>query len=97
MQPAAANMWGSSQAALAVAIWNTTRRVRELPPTYNYPLHQHERIDPALVRKVFPQLVHVHYHWLFAPDALASNPLFGRRGPLSAPQKEWLRSVTPIT
>ncbi|HLL76604.1 MAG TPA: hypothetical protein VK421_15225 [Pyrinomonadaceae bacterium] len=97
VQPAAANMWGSGQAALAVAIWNTTSRVRELPPTYNYPLHQHDGVDRALARKVFPRLVHVHYHWLFAPDALASNPLFGRRGPLSAAQKDWLSSAIPIT
>src|SRR5262249_31049896 len=46
-------LWGSSQAALTLAIWNTTRRVRELPPTYNYPLHAHSRIDPAVRSAVF--------------------------------------------
>jgi hypothetical protein len=97
VEPAAGNLWGSNQAALSLAVWSTTRRVRELPPTYNYPLHQHSLVDATLTRRVFPQLVHVHYHWLFAPDALASNPLFRRRGPLSPPQKEWLRSATPLT
>lgn len=96
VEPSAGNLWGSNQAALSLAIWSASRRVRELPPTYNYPLHQHRQVDAALARTVFPQLVHVHYHWLFAPDALRSNPLFRWRGPLSASQKDWLRSATPI-
>ena len=96
IEPAAGNLWGSNQAALSLAIWNTTRRVEELPPTYNYPLTQHDLIDAQLVRRVFPELVHVHYHWLFAPDALAVNPLFTRGGPLSALQEDWLRAATPI-
>lgn len=93
---AANNFWGSSQAALSLAIWTTTRRVRELPPTYNYPLHLHEHVNPALARQTFPQLVHVHYHWLLAPDMLASNPLFLPHGPLSAEQRRWLRAATPV-
>jgi hypothetical protein len=96
IEPAAANLWGSNQAALSLAIWSLTRRVRELPPTYNYPLPQHDRIDAALARTVFPRVVHVHYHWLFAADALPGNPLLQQEGPLSASQKDWLRSMTPI-
>jgi len=96
VRPAAAELWGSNQAALSLAVWSTTRRVRELPPTYNYPLHLHGDIAPALAREVFPNLVHVHYHWLFAADALASNPLFLPSGPLSPAQRGWLRSATPI-
>jgi hypothetical protein len=96
VEPAAANLWGSSQAVLSLAIWSTTQRVLELPPTYNYPLHQHDRIDPVLTRTVFPHLVHVHYHYLFARDALPANPLFKRSGPLSDTQRKWLHSATPI-
>ena len=96
IEPAAGNLWGSNQAALSLAIWSLTRRVRELPPTYNYPLHQHDQIDAALARTVFPRVVHVHYHWLFAADSLAANPLWREEGPLSASQKEWLRSATPL-
>lgn len=96
VEPAAGKLWGSNQAALSLALWSTSRRVRVLPPTYNYPLHQHSLIDAALVCEVFPRLVHVHYHWMFAPDALALNPLFGQRGPLSASQKGWLRAATPF-
>ncbi len=96
VEPAAGNLWGSNQAALSLAIWSATRRVQELPPTYNYPLTHHNNIDAALAHEVFPQLVHVHYHWLFAPDSLPTNPLFLRRSPLSASQRDWLRSATPI-
>lgn len=96
VEPTVGNLWGSNQAALSLAIWSASQRVRELPPTYNYPLHQHHQVDAALARKVFPRLVHVHYHWLFAPDALPANPLFRRRTPLSASQKDWLRSATPM-
>lgn len=94
--PEAGRLWGSNQAALSLALWSSTRRVRELPPTYNYPLHQHQHVDATLSRRVFPRLVHVHYHWLFAPDAIDANPLLGGQGPLSAPQKDWLRSATPF-
>lgn len=96
IEPAAGNLWGSNQAALSLAIWSSTRRVFELPPTYNYPLTLHQRVDPILVRNVFPHLVHVHYHWLLAADAIRANPLFGRSGPLSDDQRKWLRAATPI-
>ena len=92
----ASKLWGSNQAALSLAIWSTSQRVRELPSTYNYPLHLHARIDPVLTRTVFPHLVHVHYHWTFAEDALPANSLFLPSGPLSAGQRNWLRSASPI-
>jgi len=85
-------LWGSNQAALALAIWNSTRRVRELPATYNYPLHQHELIAPETRQSVFSQLVHVHYHWLLEENP-ETNPLFDPAGPLTFEQKEWLRSA----
>lgn len=96
VEPAASKLWGSNQAALALAIWSTTGRVRQLSATYNYPLHQHDQIDPALARTLLPKLVHVHYHWLLAEDALARNPLFLPSGPLSPGQQDWLRSAIPI-
>lgn len=92
----AGKLWGSNQAALSLAIWSTTRRVRQLPPTYNYPLHSHDRVDPVLVKTVFPHLIHLHYHWLFAEKAISANPLFFRSGPLSAGQRAWLRDATPF-
>lgn len=89
----ASRLWGSNQAALSLAIWSNTRRVQELTPIYNYPLHQHDLIDPGTVHAVFPHLVHVHYHWLLE-EKLALNPLFNSAGPLSSHQEDWLRSAT---
>ena len=85
----ASKLWGSNQAALSLAIWSSTRRVQELPPTYNYPLHSHQQIEAATDHAVFPQLVHVHYHWLLEEDP-SRNPLFNLDGPLSPQQREWL-------
>ena len=89
----ASRLWGSNQAALSLAIWSNTRRVQELPPTYNYPLHLHNQIDAAIAHAVFPHVVHVHYHWLLAEEPLR-NPLFDSGGPLWSHQREWLRSAT---
>src|ERR1700730_366991 len=90
---AASRLWGSNQAALSLAIWSNTRRVQELPPTYNYPLHLHSQIDGATAKAIFPDLVHVHYHWLLEEES-ARNPLFGSAGPLSSRQHDWLRFAT---
>jgi hypothetical protein len=90
---AASKLWGSNQAALSLAIWSKTRRVQELPPTYNYPLHSHHQIDQPIASVVFSHLVHVHYHWLFAEN-LDRNPLFDSAGPLSLHQRDWLLSAT---
>lgn len=96
VEPAVGKLWGSNQAALSLAIWSTSQRVQELPPTYNYPLHLHKQMAPDLTRTVFPHLLHVHYHWLLAEDALATNPLFLPDGPLSDEQRDWLRLSTPL-
>jgi hypothetical protein len=89
VEPAASRLWGSNQAALSLAIWSTTRNVKELEPTYNYQLTHHEQIDKRLRKRVFPNLVHVHYHWMLH-DQISKNPLFDRSGPLSAEQRVWL-------
>jgi hypothetical protein len=96
VEPSVGKLWGSNQAALSLAIWSTSRQVRELPPIYNYPLHLHSQIDPDLARTVFPHLLHVHYHWLLEEDAIPTNPLFLPSGPLSTGQRDWLLSATPI-
>jgi len=85
----ASKLWGSNQAALSLAIWSSTRKVRELPPTYNYPLHLHDQIDPNIVASEFPKLVHVHYHWLLEEK---TNPLFAPHGPMTTEQQQWLHS-----
>jgi hypothetical protein len=92
VEPDASRLWGSNQAALSLAIWSTTTNVKELEPTYNYPLTVHEQIDKRLRKRVFPNLVHVHYHWMLH-DETSKNPLFDRSGSLSAEQRLWLSSA----
>ena len=90
--PAAARLWGSNQAAVSLAIWGQTREFRMLPPTYNYPLHLHERVQASERRAALAGLVHVHYHWLLEDDP-AANPLFREPHALTPEQAEWLRSA----
>lgn len=92
VEPAASRLWGSNQAALSLAIWSTTRNVKELEPTYNYQLTHHEQIARRLRKRVFPNLVHLHYHWMLH-DRASKNPLFDRSGPLTAEQRVWLYSA----
>jgi hypothetical protein len=92
VEPGAARLWGSNQAALSVAVWGGTRRVRLLAPTYNYPLHLHGQIDPAVARATLPRLAHVHYHWLLE-EGPSANPLFDESAapsPLAPGQRDWL-------
>ena len=90
--PAASRLWGSSQAALSLAIWSSTRGVRELPPTYNYPLHLHARLDPELARETLRNLVHVHYHALLE-ERPSANPLFSEPEALTPDQRAWLNAA----
>jgi hypothetical protein len=91
VEPGASKLWGSNQAALSLAVWSSTSRVQELPPIYNYPLHLHGQINERIRDEIFPDLVHVHYHWLLE-DEPSANPLFDVSGPLSFDQRVWLRS-----
>ena len=93
VESGASRMWGSNQAALSLAIWSTTRQVQELEPTYNYQLIVHKQIKRRLRKRIFPNLVHVHYHWLLE-DESSKNPLFDKSGPLSFEQRTWLSSAT---
>jgi len=92
VESGASRLWGSNQAALSLAIWSTTRNVQELEPTYNYQLTLHDLINKKFRKRIFPGLVHVHYHWLLH-DRASKNPLFDRSGPLSAEQRVWLSSA----
>ncbi len=87
--------WGSNQAALSVALWSATRGVAELSPRYNYPLHLHDSLDPERIGPDFTNLVHVHYHWLFA-EQNSDNPIFDAPGPLDADRRAWLEGRLPL-
>lgn len=93
VEPAAGRLWGSNQAALALALWSTTRRVRELSPTYNYPLHLHDDLAPS---RHLPALIHAHYHWLCEADSIARNPLLADPGALTPELRAWLEVRVPL-
>lgn len=92
----ASAFWGSAQATLSVAIWGTTDRVRILDPTYNVPLHLWDEWLPRHLNLPLKDLVHVHYHWLCAPDYAGSNPLLDGRLPLSPEVGAWIRARAPF-
>ena len=88
--------WGSSQAALALAIWATTKRVVHYPDCYNVPLHLFASggdIDPRWLARA---PVHLHYHWMFDERHHENGmELLARLG-LSADRRAWLLERTPF-
>ena len=88
--------WGSSQAALTLAIWATTKRVVHYPDCYNVPLHlvaSEGEIDPRWLAR---SPVHLHYHWMFDERHHENGmELLARLG-LSADRRAWLLERTPF-
>lgn len=88
--------WGSSQAAMTLAIWATTDRVIHYPDHYNVPLHliaAHGEIDPRWLSR---PPVHLHYHWMFAPrQHEVAMELLAKLG-LSEDRQAWVRRRTPL-
>jgi GT2 family glycosyltransferase len=93
---AGSEYWGSSQAALTLAIWASTDRVLHYPDHYNVPLHlvaAEGDIDP---RWLAHPPVHLHYHWMFAQrHHEIAMELLVKLG-LSPDRMEWLRTRTPF-
>ena len=50
-----AQIFGSAQAVFSVAAWSLTRRVDELPATYNLPLHLFDELPPSIRNDAFPR------------------------------------------
>jgi hypothetical protein len=88
--------WGSSQTALALAIWASTDRVRHLPDRYNVPLHliaAAGEIDP---RWLAAPPAHVHYHWMFdAKSHEIALELLARLG-VATDALRWLEARLPF-
>ena len=93
---AGSEYWGSSQTALALAIWGTTDRVRHYPDHYNLPLHlvaAESEVDPRWFAR---SPVHVHYHWMFGPRRRdMALELLARLG-VPVDQLGWLAGRTPL-
>jgi hypothetical protein len=92
----ASEFWGANQAAVAFAIWSTTRRGLHYPETYNLPLHLLMERPETTSRPLSAALVHVHCHWLFT-RAYYKPALIALRN-LGAGQDrlDWLASRLPL-
>jgi len=64
----ASEWWGSSQAALSIAIWSTTSDVHVFDERYNIPLHN--LVDPGRTWPTSPGFkpILLHYHYLAEPE-----------------------------
>ena len=82
--------WGSSQACLSLAIWGHGLSVKTLPESHNFPLTFYEQLAPG--RDPATDIVHVHYHHLFAP-AQEPNPLLRGRAGFPSAAVEWIRDL----
>jgi hypothetical protein len=87
----ASEYWGSSQAALSLAVVADGRGMHLLPESHNVPLHSFDVLGPPSV-----QPVHVHYHWLCSAGELAANPMLDGRLPLPAEMVAWLSEELPL-
>jgi hypothetical protein len=96
VSPAASEYWGSNQAALAVAAWSTTRRVRELDARYNVPVHVLARDGgwSEEWRDIRP--VHVHYHWMLYPEHHARTLAVLARLGVPPDRLAWIAARTPL-
>ncbi len=84
--------WGTSQVAFSLAAVAENRPVRLFPDTHNFPLHCLDQIQASTPA----ELVHIHYHWLFADPASAVNPLLTGTLDLPAEKFEWLKARLPL-
>jgi hypothetical protein len=87
----ASEYWGSSQAALSLAVVAAGSGMQLLPATHNFPLHLFDVIGPPAVAPV-----HVHYHWMCSPDECATNPMLDGRLKLPVETVGWLREQLPL-
>jgi hypothetical protein len=87
----ASEYWGSSQAALSLAVVASGNTMHLLPPSYNVPLPYFDVTGPPDVTAV-----HVHYHWMCTPEECATNPMLDGRLELPPDTLSWLREQLPL-
>jgi hypothetical protein len=79
-----AQFWGTSQAAISLALAATNTPVRMLGRDHNVPVHMLDDFSEPLLRPV-----HLHYHWMFTAGT-AEQVLKHKKLGLSTDQKSWL-------
>jgi hypothetical protein len=93
---AASEYWGTNQAALSLAIWSRTTRVRHYPDAYNVPLHLLVARPELMERPQHGPPIHVHYHWLFTAAHMHSALAALRRLGTTPEVLGWLEERLPI-
>jgi hypothetical protein len=87
----AAEWWGSSQAALAAAIWSKTADVRIYDAAYNIPLHMIARKPELAWPLKGRRPVLLHYHYLLEPELRAQLAAALDRIGCPAAAADWLK------
>lgn len=87
---AGAQLWGSSQACLSLAITALGLRVRVLSPAQNFPLNFYPQLRGEIEAGTFPEISHVHYHHLFR-DHPHDNPILAGLPGFPPESIGWLR------
>ena len=83
--------WGTSQAALSLALTAIGHRVRVLPESYNVPLH-----FEVFRERPSNRPIHVHYHWLGEAAHCGTGALLGGRVIPSPEAQQWLIRRLPL-
>lgn len=83
--------WGTTQAALSLAITALGGAIEILPPSYNVPLHLFDQLTPPEAEPI-----HVHYHWLGSRESRKENPLLNGRLRLPGETAKWLKKRLPL-
>jgi hypothetical protein len=92
----ASEWWGSSQAALSVAIWSTTSNVHIFDERYNIPLHN--LVDPGQAWPLRPGFkpILLHYHYLAEPELQSHLRRVLNRIGCSPTVLEWIDDRLPL-
>lgn len=85
-----AQLWGSAQACLSLAITALRLSVRILPPSLNFPLHYYDDLLPEVENGAIPLISHVHYHHVFRSNP-HDNPILAGRPGFPPRSVTWLR------
>jgi hypothetical protein len=93
----ASEYWGSSQAALSIAIWSSTRRVHTLEARYNVPLHLLVQSQYWRPEWIDQPPVHVHYHWMLDPEHRAEGLELLRRLGVPPDRLDWVVAHLPLS
>lgn len=83
-------LWGSSQAALSLAITALGLRVRILPSSENFPLHSYRELRREVEDGMFPRISHIHYHHVFR-NPPENNPILCDEPGFPPDSVKWLK------